>query len=562
MTYPAVSPPPDAEKHALAIARALTIGLRAWKFYPQEHPALGLAIDRLVSATIESTIQGPVMLGVTPLTLMVEGQALDANDVVVSECARLLHEVDIIQLSFVGAAPDTAVRSLLSTLNLDTRERRTRGGPTAIWEEEGHPAIVVDQIDYQELLEREADEGPARRDVLWHSIVRSIIAGRRTFTEAEQQRLLEISRDAWAVGELADDCRSAYCGPDGSPLLTTQAATVMAVYRHIGATVGVLEPDRANEVMGNFALATSALEPALAMEVLRFQESPDEAQPIMAALKQTFDEQQVAMLLARALAKAGEATNRLSQMIDTMAPDAERRRRVLRLADKLLSERDFGAKRPLTDIRNSLEELMLKYDESPYVSESYRESMDHATTRAAEMAARDLPPEIDEWLATLGHESVRDISGQLLIDLLNLETTDSRAAEIANDMSMFAQDLILAGAYAEATRIVEALGAASRRDNAVAADACLAAIESDRPGRGPDRDRGDARRPERSGRGGGRRPLQGDRPDRRARAPDRVHQGRGRPASRSRDEDSHRAWHPGHSPDQRSSRQVQMVGAA
>ena len=165
--------------------------------------------------------------------------------------------------------PDTAVRSLLSTLTSIARERRTRGGPAAIWEDEGHPAIVVEQIDYQELLEREADEGPARRDVLWHSIVRSIIAGRRTFTEAEQQRLLEISRDAWAIGELADDCRSAYCGPDGSPLLTTQAATVMAVYRHIAATVGVLEPERAKEVMGNFALATSALEPALAMEVLR-----------------------------------------------------------------------------------------------------------------------------------------------------------------------------------------------------------------------------------------------------------------------------------------------------
>ena len=158
-------------------------------------------------------MQGPVMLAVTPLTLMVDGAPLDANDVIVSRVRapppRCRHPPAVL----CRRRPrTTAVRSLLSTLNLDRRERRTRGGPTAIWEEEGHPAIVVEQIDYQELLEREADEGPARRDVLWHSIVRSIIAGRRTFTEAEQQRLLEISRDAWAVGELADDCRSAYCG--------------------------------------------------------------------------------------------------------------------------------------------------------------------------------------------------------------------------------------------------------------------------------------------------------------------------------------------------------------
>jgi hypothetical protein len=469
--------PPDATKNALAMARALTIGLRAWKFYPEEHPALGMAMDRLSTVTAEVTGQGPLMLAVTPETLMVDGTPLDA-DSIVSECARLLHDVDLIQVSFVGAAPRDAVRRLLATLNLDRKERRARGGPAAIWETEGHASIVLEQIDYQELLEREDDEGPARRDVLWQSIVRSIIGGRRTFTEAEQQRLLEVSRDASVIGRLAEDCRAAYCGPDGSPLLTTQAATVMAVYRHIAATVGVLEPERGSEVMSNFALATSSLEPALAMEVLRMQESADEAQPIMSALKQTFDEQQVAMLLARALARAGEATSRLSQMLDTMAPDEERRQRVLRLADKLLSERDFGAKRPITDIRNSLEELLLKYDESPYVSETYRGSMDRASERAADMAARDLPPERDEWVATLGHEAVREISGQLLIDLLNLETTESRAGEIARDMSTFAQDLMMSGAYVEAKRIVEALRSAATTNKAVAGEACLSAIKS------------------------------------------------------------------------------------
>ena len=477
MTHPPAVRLPDATRNALAVARALTIALRAWKFYPEEHPALGIAMDRLTSITADVTGNGPLLLAVTPETLMVDGSPLEA-DSIVSECARLLHDVDLIQVGIIGAAPREAVRNLLATLNLDRKERRERGGPAAIWETDGHASIVLEQIDYQELLEREEDEGSARRDVLWQSIVRSIIAGRRTFSEAEQQRLLAVSRDASVIGRLAEDCRTAYCAPDGSPLLTTQAATVMAVYRHISATVGVLEPERAGEVMGNFALATSSLEPALAMEVLRMQESADEAQPIMSALRQTFDEQQVAMLLARALAKAGEATNRLSQMLDTMAPDPERRQRVLRLADKLLSERDFGAKRPITDIRNSLEELLLKYDESPYVSETYRGSMDRATDRAADMAARDLPPERDEWVATLGHEAVREISGQLLIDLLNLETTESRAGEIARDMGTFAQDLMMSGAYVEAKRIVEALRSAATTNKAVAANASLSAIKS------------------------------------------------------------------------------------
>jgi hypothetical protein len=34
MIYPAVRPP-DATNHVLAVARALTVGLRAWRFKPQ-----------------------------------------------------------------------------------------------------------------------------------------------------------------------------------------------------------------------------------------------------------------------------------------------------------------------------------------------------------------------------------------------------------------------------------------------------------------------------------------------------------------------------------------------
>ncbi|HXG89768.1 MAG TPA: HEAT repeat domain-containing protein [Vicinamibacterales bacterium] len=469
---------PDVTRNALAAARALTIGLRAWNLYPPEHPALALAVDRLVLVTTEATQHGPLMLAVTPHNLMVDGCALDSPDASVTECARLLHDLDILQLAFVAPAPDDAVRELLATLTIERGERRKRGGPAALWSERGHPSIVVEQIDYQELLEREADQGPARRDVLWQSIVRSIVAGRRTFTEAEQQRLLEVSRDAWAVGELADDCRSAYSTADGSPLLTTQAATVLAVYRHIAATVGVLEPDRAGEVMKNFALSTSALEPSLAFEVLNLEDGGDSPQPIMKALKQTFDDQQIALLLARSLAKAGRATGRLSQILDTLAPDAERRTRVLRLADKLLTERDFGATRPITDIRASLEELLLKYDETHYVSGDYRQSMDSASDRAAELAIRDLPPEITEWVATLGHENVRDLSGQLLIDLLGLETTPERASEIAKDMSTFAEDLLLAGAYREAQRMVAALRAFMTKPQSIAPESALRAIET------------------------------------------------------------------------------------
>ena len=476
MSQPAVRMP-DVTRNASDAARALSIGLRAWSLYPPDHPAIQLAVDRLTRTTADITRDGPLMLLVTPHALLVSGVSLDAADPVVVECARTLHDLDILQLTFVTGASDAAIRRLLASLTIERTERRKRGGPASIWAEHGDTAIVVEQIDYQELLEREADPGPARRDQMWQSIVRSIVAGRRTFTEAEQARLIEIAHDAFAVGELANECGQAFCSADGSPLLTTQAATVLAVYRHLAATVRVLEPEQGDEVLNNFAVATSSLEPALALEVLQAQESSDELQPITAALKRAFDEQQIALLLARALAKAGGATNRLAQMLDTLAPDVERRNRVIRMADKLLSERDFGARRPLVDIRASLEELLLKYDETPYVSAAYRHSIDAAAGRAEEMAARDLPPEMGEWVATLGHENVRQLSGQLLIDLLDLETDTSRATELAADMSTFAQEVLLAGAYDEADRMIVALKNAAAGPKAIAPEATTDAIE-------------------------------------------------------------------------------------
>ena len=468
----------DATRLAVGLARAITVGMRSWSFYPPEHPAVAMAVERFIAAASEATAGGMMQLAVTPHALLLDGVPLETSDLAAVECAELLHDRDILQISFIAPPPDAVVRALLAVLTLDRVTRRARGGPAAIWGAEDQAAILLEQIDYQEILEREIDEGPSRRDATWKSIVRSLILGQSTFTAEEQQRLLEISKDVGAIGELCRDAKEPFCMPDGSPMLTTQAATVLAVYRHIAKTVTALEPERVKEVIDSLALAAGNLEPATALELLLQEEHADEGIPIIAALKQSFDDQQVALLLARALSAPGQATSRLAKVLDTLAPDEARKRRVLTLAKKLISERDFGSKRPVDDIRKSLDELLLQYDESTYVSKDYRESMDQATSRAADLAARGLPPEIDEWLETLGGDSVRRLSGQLLIDLLRNETVPGRMADTARDMGAFVEELLLAGAYGECVPVIEELAAAAARKPAVAPDACRKAIES------------------------------------------------------------------------------------
>ncbi|HJU41250.1 MAG TPA: HEAT repeat domain-containing protein [Vicinamibacterales bacterium] len=472
------SPAADTTKQAVSLARALTIALRSWAFYPPEHPAVALAVDRMIAACTEAANGGLLQLAVTPHALLIDGLPLETTDLSVIECAELLHDRDILQLTLVSPPPDSVVRSLLNVLSLDRETRRARGGPAVIWAAEDQTAFVLEQIDYQEILEREIDEGPARRDATWKSIVRSIIMGRKTFTAEEQARLVEISKDVGAIGELCKDTKEPYVTPEGSPMVTTQAATVLAVYRHIAKTVAALEPERVQEVIDSFALAAGNLEPTTALELLLQDEQQDEGGiPIVAALKQAFDDQQVALLLARAMSSPGHPTNRLAQVLDTLAPDEERKRRVLTLAKKLITERDFGGKRPIDDIRKSLDDLLLKYDESTYVSTDYRQSMDTAATRAGDLAARGLPPEMDEWLDTLGHESVRRLSGQLLIDLLRNETVSGRMADTARDMAAFIEELLLAGAYDECVPVLDELLAAIKRKPAIAPEACQKAVD-------------------------------------------------------------------------------------
>jgi RNase P/RNase MRP subunit POP5 len=468
----------DAVRLAIGLARAITLATRSWTFYPPEHPAVAMAVERFIAAATEATATGMMQLAVTPRALLLDGLPIETGDLATVECAELLHDRDILQISFIAPPSDAVVRALLGVLTLDRVSRRTRGGPAVIWGAEDQAAILLEQIDYQEILEREIDDGPARRDATWQSIVRSIIMGQATFTAAEQQRLIEISKDVGAIGELCKDAKEPFCMPDGSPMLTTQAAAVLAVYRHIARTVTALEPERVKEVIDSMTLAAGNLEPATALELLLQEEQAGQGIPIVHAIKQSFDDQQVALLLARALSSPGQTTGRLARVLDTLAPDEQRKRRVLALARKLIGERDFGRKRPVDDIRKALDEMLLQYDETGFVPKDYRESMDQAASRAAELAARGLPPEIDEWLETLGADSVRRLSGQLLIDLLRNETVPGRMADTAGDMAAFGEELLLAGAYSECVPVIEAIAAAAARQPPLAPEACRKAIDS------------------------------------------------------------------------------------
>jgi hypothetical protein len=461
------------------MARALLVAVRNWALYPPEHPTVRASVDRFAAAIRDSTLGAAFAVGVTPDTLMIEAASADAKQTGIAEAAAMLHDRDILTLTFVGTVPPEAIHAFLRVLTLDPAERRRRGGPARIWAAEGHLSLAIEQIDYEGLLAR--DEGtvaePAKRDDLWRSIVLSIVGGQQAvFDERAQQRLLAIAGSSGDIGDLATAVAAPKCTMDGSPMLTSQAAAVLAAFRHLTSIVSVMSPDRLPELMGNLATAATQLDPHVIMQVMQSPDDPTGV-PVVARMAAAFDDVKVAQLLATALALDGQASDRLATIFNTIAPDEDRKRRVLTLTRSMLSETDFGRSGQFQVLWASTEELLISYNDKPFVSEIYRNALDGVGGRAERMSAVDLPPELPEWMESLGQASVRVLSVTMLIDLFTLEQDPARAAGMAPDMSALAEDLLMSGAYDDALTVTRALQARASAPKGIGKEACRYALD-------------------------------------------------------------------------------------
>ena len=480
---------PEVSRSVSALARSLVAASRGWALYPADHPAVRSSLERLRGAVSDASGGQIFAFGVTPDTLLVSGVAVGGRDAgTIAEAARWLHDRDILQITFAGEVTVLALQRLLGVLSEDSRIIRQRGGPAKVWTEEGDGSIALQQIDFSHVLQDRDVTNPVRRkDDLWRSIVRGVLDRRRPTDEATQARLLEISGDVVAIGELAGDVIAPHHTMDGSPMLTSQAAAVVAAYHHLVSIVDVLSPERKAEVMQNLAAATTNLNPHVVMQMLgggalegnAGAGGPGDggASAVVAGVVDAMDDNRVAQLLATTLAIEGQASERLATVFNTIATDDDRKHRVLTMTRRMLAETDFGRQDAFQNLWSSMEELLLTYNERPYVSASYRAGLDHVGARAEQMAS-DVPADLVELVETLGQDNVRRLSVRLLIDLLKLERDPARAPEVASDVAALAEDLLLAGDYESVLAVVTALQEQAADAKAVTSQGCRLALDS------------------------------------------------------------------------------------
>src|SRR4029079_9968984 len=124
------------------------------------------------------------------------------------------------------------------------------------------------------------------------------------------------------IADLATAVAAPKCALDGSPMLTTQAATVLAAFRHLTSIVSVMSPERMPEVMTNLTSAAAQIDPHVVMQVLQSADESAGVQ-VVRGMAAAFDDVKVAQLLATALALDGQASDRLAARFKTNAPPAD-----------------------------------------------------------------------------------------------------------------------------------------------------------------------------------------------------------------------------------------------
>src|SRR4051812_35964491 len=127
---------PELTRQSAALARALSAAARNWAMYPPEHPAVEASVRRLADAIGQSTQGTAFAFSVTPETLLVAGPPLPADQPIV-DAARLLHDRDVLAITFIGEAPAPALQALLQMLRDAPSDLRAAGGPAVVWGERG-----------------------------------------------------------------------------------------------------------------------------------------------------------------------------------------------------------------------------------------------------------------------------------------------------------------------------------------------------------------------------------------------------------------------------------------
>lgn len=462
-------------------ARACKAAIRTVSMYPPSHPTIQSALARMVAAGTAATEGGPMVLTVTPETLLLAGHSMPRAETAVDELAVLLHEHKVGELTLEGPLTAGAWHMLLSLLATSPEDIRNEGGLARAWQAVGGGPIGIREIDYGEIL-RERDGTVSRTDPSWEDLIARCLAGSgggSGLNEGTLASLLDIAKDAERLGEFLVRLQERF-RTEGQPA-EAQQASVVRLLRALVEFAAVFAPDEFDEVMNNVTSGTTRLTPDLMLSLLSVAvEGAGEDGRVGSGvhlggeLRARFTEERLAAFVAENVTRDRGATNRLADAFNALVTSDAQRQTALLLAEERVSLSELGSDPQFNDIWTQAVKMLMSYSDADYVPAEYDRELNTARAMAVEIeqVTDDPPDRIAAWLSTVNDRDLRALDQQMLVDLLRLEDRADAWASVLELALARLEQLVLVGDLRLGGEIATALaGVAADPSAPFAADA-------------------------------------------------------------------------------------------
>jgi hypothetical protein len=425
------SEPMSVEQSAVLadFARACKAAARSVSLYPGTHPAIRAALSRVSSATGRLTAAGDVTLTVHPDVLMIDGRAPTRPDAAIGELAALLHDRLVGELRIERQVDADDWLALLLLLARAPEDLMAEGGLGKAWAASGRGHFEIREIDYAEVLRERAGGGDAE----WDRIIAFCLQGESaTLDERALASLVDAVSDPVRFGELLDRLQNAPAASGAS--MGARAAALLQLLRTAVDAAKARGAAAADTVLQTIADSSGRLTPEMLLAVLAQRKSGDaEDAALASAVVERMTDGTIASFVANAVSSERGATERLAHAFEALVPEAERKERLLQLAEDEVRRTELGREAGFEELWQGAADMLMSYSDENYVSEDYGRELSSARTQAVEVerVADDPPDRVQVWLSTVSDIALRQLDLDLLLDLLRIEADPDQWRQVA-----------------------------------------------------------------------------------------------------------------------------------
>jgi hypothetical protein len=151
------------------------------------------------------------------------------------------------------------------------------------------------------------------------------------------------------------------------------------------------------------------------------------------------------------------ATERLAHAFEALVPEAERKERLLQLAEEEARQSALGQDEGFDQLWQGAADMLKSYSDKNYVSDEYGRELSSARTQAIEVerVADDPPERVQLWLSTVSDAALRQLDLDLLLDLLRIEADPGQWEQVAGIVAAEIERRTLLGDIDGAQRLAD-----------------------------------------------------------------------------------------------------------